>query len=101
MGLGVSLLLIALGLILALAVNAHVSGIAVHTIGWILVVIGGVVNERETIRWFDNQPLFGKRVLITRPLVQADDFALQLWEAGAEPIVAPTIAIGRVSPRAR
>jgi uroporphyrinogen III methyltransferase/synthase len=59
-----------------------------------IVVFGNVVNERETIRWFDNQPLFGKRVMITRPIVQADDFALQLWEAGAEPIVAPTIAIG-------
>jgi uroporphyrinogen III methyltransferase/synthase len=59
-----------------------------------IVVIGNVVNERETIRWFDNQPLFGKKIMITRPVVQADDFALQLWEAGAEPIVAPTIAIG-------
>ncbi len=59
-----------------------------------VVVIGSVVLEREAIRWFDNQPLFGKRVMITRPIVQADDFATLLWEAGAEPIVAPTIAIG-------
>jgi uroporphyrinogen III methyltransferase/synthase len=59
-----------------------------------VVVIGSVVNERATSRWFDDHPLFGKRVLITRPLAQADDFALRLWEAGAEPIVAPTIAIG-------
>ncbi|GAC1543134.1 MAG: uroporphyrinogen-III C-methyltransferase [Candidatus Velthaea sp.] len=59
-----------------------------------IVVIGDVVNERETIRWFDNGPLFGKRVLVTRPAVQADDFAARLWELGAEPIVAPTIAIG-------
>jgi uroporphyrinogen III methyltransferase/synthase len=59
-----------------------------------VVVIGSVVNEREAIRWFDQHPLFGKRVLITRPIAQADDFASQLWEVGAEPIVAPTIAIG-------
>lgn len=59
-----------------------------------IVVIGDVVNEREHIRWFDAQPLFGKRVLITRPAHQADAFAQQLWEVGAEPIVAPTIAIG-------
>ena len=59
-----------------------------------IVVIGDVVKERESIRWFDRAPLFGKRVLITRPAAQADDFAQQLWEAGAEPIVAPTIAIG-------
>ena len=59
-----------------------------------VVVIGDVVSEREHLRWFDLQPLFGKRVLVTRPAHQADDFAARLWEAGAEPIVAPAIAIG-------
>jgi uroporphyrinogen III methyltransferase/synthase len=59
-----------------------------------IVVVGDVVGEREKIRWFDAQPLFGKRVLVTRPAHQADDFATRLYEAGAEPIVAPTIAIG-------
>jgi len=59
-----------------------------------IVVIGDVVRERERIRWFDAQPLFGKRVLVTRPAHQADDFATRLWEAGAEPILAPTISIG-------
>ena len=59
-----------------------------------VVVIGDVVRERERIRWFDAQPLFGKRVLITRPAHQSGDLATRLWEAGAEPIVAPTIAIG-------
>jgi uroporphyrinogen-III synthase len=39
-------------------------------------------------------PLFGKRVLVTRPGHQADDFAIRLYEVGAEPILAPTIAIG-------
>jgi len=59
-----------------------------------VVVIGDVVRERERIRWFDAQPLFGKRVLITRPAHQSGDVATRLWEAGAEPIVAPTIVIG-------
>jgi uroporphyrinogen III methyltransferase/synthase len=59
-----------------------------------IVVIGEVVREREHIRWFDAQPLFGKGVLVTRPAHQADDFAQQLWEVGAVPILAPTIAIG-------
>ncbi len=58
-----------------------------------VVVFGNVVNEREHIRWFDAQPLFGKRVLVTRPAHQTGDFATRLWEAGAEPIVAPVIAI--------
>jgi uroporphyrinogen III methyltransferase/synthase len=38
--------------------------------------------------------LAGKRVLVTRALGQADAFAERLRAAGAEPIVAPTIAIG-------
>ena len=58
-----------------------------------IVVIGDVVRERERIRWFDAQPLFGKRVLITRPAHQADELAARLWEMGAEPILAPTIEI--------
>ena len=59
-----------------------------------IVVVGNVVRERETIRWFDRGALFGKRILITRPRTNEDDFSQQVWEAGAEPIVAPTIAIG-------
>ena len=59
-----------------------------------VIVIGDIVKLREEIRWFDRGPLFGKRVLITRPARQADAFAEQLWEHGAEPILAPTIAIG-------
>ncbi len=39
-------------------------------------------------------PLFGKRVLVTRPGHQADDFAIRLYGVGAEPILAPTIALG-------
>jgi uroporphyrinogen III methyltransferase/synthase len=59
-----------------------------------VVVVGSVVNERESIRWFDRAPLFGKRVLVTRPAAQSSDVAQELWEVGAEPVLAPTIAIG-------
>ncbi len=59
-----------------------------------IVVIGDVVKERDSARWFDRSALFGKRVLVTRPADAAGDFAQQLWEAGAEPMLAPAIAIG-------
>lgn len=42
MGLSVSLLLIAVGLILALAVHASTGVLDVSTIGWILVIVGVV-----------------------------------------------------------
>jgi hypothetical protein len=51
MGLGVSFLLIAAGAILAWAVNATVSGIEIHTIGWILLVVGIVGAVLSMIFW--------------------------------------------------
>lgn len=42
MGLSVSLLLIAVGLILALAVHAQTGVLEVSTIGWILTIVGFV-----------------------------------------------------------
>jgi uroporphyrinogen III methyltransferase/synthase len=58
-----------------------------------IVVIGQVVALRAQLQWFDRMPLFGKRVLITRPAHQADDFARALYARGVEPILASTIAI--------
>ncbi len=59
-----------------------------------IVVIGEVVALRKDIAWFEKGPLFGRRLLITRPAGQSDALALRLWEMGAEPILAPTISIG-------
>jgi uroporphyrinogen III methyltransferase/synthase len=58
-----------------------------------LLVVGKVVALRELLRWFDAQPLFGKRVLVTRPVHQAAQTADMLRERGAEPVLFPTIAI--------
>ena len=59
-----------------------------------IVVIGSVVNEREATRWFDRSGLFGSRVLVTRAHHQGIELATRLYEYGAQPVVAPTIAIG-------
>jgi uroporphyrinogen III methyltransferase/synthase len=56
-----------------------------------ITVVGEVVGLRATLRWFDRQPLFGKRVLITRTREQAGTLAAQLRERGALPIELPTI----------
>ncbi|MBX3191787.1 MAG: uroporphyrinogen-III synthase [Labilithrix sp.] len=56
-----------------------------------------VVGERATplpeLRWFEQQPLFGKRVLITRAREQSSGTAEMLRERGADPVVVPTIEI--------
>jgi hypothetical protein len=51
MGLGVSLLLIAAGAILAFAVHTHLSGVDINTIGWILLVIGIVGGVLSMVFW--------------------------------------------------
>ena len=59
----------------------------------VVVVVGEVVNLRAVSRWFDNRPLFGKRVLVTRSRTQSADLVDRLERAGAEPVEVPTIEI--------
>ena len=51
MGLGVGLLLTAVGAVLAFAVDATVSGVNIHTIGWILLIVGIVGIILSMIFW--------------------------------------------------
>ena len=51
MGIGVSLILIAIGAILAFAVEAEVSGLDVQTIGWILLAVGILGALISMIYW--------------------------------------------------
>ena len=51
MGIGVSIFLIALGAILAFAVNAEVSGLDITTVGWILLAVGIVGLVLSMIFW--------------------------------------------------
>jgi uroporphyrinogen III methyltransferase/synthase len=58
-----------------------------------VLVIGPVVGFRDHLRWFDSCPLFGKRVLVTRPRDQAGEMVERLLDLGAEPIETPMIRI--------
>jgi Domain of unknown function (DUF6458) len=51
MGIGVSLLLIAVGAILVWAVEVSVSGVELTTIGWILLVVGAIGAVLSLIFW--------------------------------------------------
>ena len=51
MGLGASLFLIALGAILAWAVETEVSGLDINVIGWILMVVGLVGLLLSLLFW--------------------------------------------------
>ncbi|MCL4370418.1 MAG: uroporphyrinogen-III C-methyltransferase [Chloroflexi bacterium] len=58
-----------------------------------VIVVGGVVGLRETLRWWDNRPLFGKRVLVTRSREQAGSLSALLREYGADPVEVPVLQI--------
>ena len=51
LGIGVSLILIAVGAVLAFAVNATASGFNVHTVGWILLAVGALGVLLSLVFW--------------------------------------------------
>ena len=58
-----------------------------------VIVIGDVVRLRGELNWFEQRPLFGRRILVTRAKGQAAEFADLIAALGGEPIVCPTIQI--------
>ncbi|EHP87501.1 uroporphyrin-III C-methyltransferase [Geobacter metallireducens RCH3] len=58
-----------------------------------ITVVGEVVRLREKLRWFDNRPLFGTSILVTRAADQAGEFGAMLGALGARVLECPTIAI--------
>lgn len=59
-----------------------------------LVIVGEVVRVRNQAKWFEDRPLFGKVIGITRPEDQADTAIDQAVALGALPVIIPTIEIG-------
>ena len=58
-----------------------------------LTIIGDVVKLRGKLNWFENRPLFGQRIVVTRRTEQAGAFAQKLAELGADVLEVPTIKI--------
>jgi uroporphyrinogen III methyltransferase/synthase len=58
-----------------------------------IIVVGHVVSLREELAWFDQKPLFGKRIVITRARAQASGLVAELNRLGAQCIEIPTIRI--------
>jgi len=56
-----------------------------------VAVIGNVVKLRDRISWFENRPLFGKRIVVTRTRQQAGELSRELDVLGADVFELPTI----------
>lgn len=61
-----------------------------------IIVVGEVVKLRKIFNWFENKPLFGKRIVITRTREQASKLRSALYENGAEVIEIPTIEVSPI-----
>lgn len=58
-----------------------------------IVIVGEVVRLRPALSWFESRPLFGRRVVVTRPRHQASALGHVLSDAGAHVVYLPVIAI--------
>jgi uroporphyrinogen III methyltransferase/synthase len=58
-----------------------------------VTIVGDVAALRDRLRWFDNRPLFGKRLIVTRPREQAGDLVRRIEASGGEALLAPSIRI--------
>ncbi len=62
-----------------------------------IIVVGGVVGLRKELNWFEEKPLFGRRIVVTRAREQASEFLSALRDLGAQGIEFPTIEV--IGPR--
>ena len=58
-----------------------------------VIIVGEVVNLRDKLKWFENKPLFGKKILVTRSREQASILSEKIMDLGGEPLEFPTIKI--------
>jgi uroporphyrinogen III methyltransferase/synthase len=58
-----------------------------------VIVVGKVVELAGKLNWFEQKPLFGKSVVVTRAREQASGIASSLAQLGAEVLEFPTIKI--------
>jgi len=59
----------------------------------VIAVVGDVVRLRSRLNWFEQRPMFGSRIVVTRSREQAGELARQLGELGADVLEIPTIRI--------
>lgn len=61
-----------------------------------LIAVGDVVNLREKLNFFENKPLFGKSIMVTRSRTQSSSLVEKICDLGGNPIEIPTIKIEKI-----
>jgi uroporphyrinogen III methyltransferase/synthase len=57
------------------------------------IIVGEVVQLRERLSWFEELPLFGNRIVVTRPAGQSGGLVSSLRDLGADVVELPAIEI--------
>ncbi|MGI6435194.1 MAG: uroporphyrinogen-III C-methyltransferase [Syntrophomonadaceae bacterium] len=58
-----------------------------------VIVVGEVVQLREQLKWVENRPLWGKRIIVTRARAQASTLVEKIRQAGGQAVECPSIMI--------
>ncbi|WP_042278324.1 uroporphyrinogen-III C-methyltransferase [[Clostridium] dakarense] len=61
-----------------------------------LIAVGEVVGLREKLNFFENKPLFGKSIMVTRSRTQSSSLVEKIADLGGNPIEIPTIKIEKI-----
>lgn len=56
-----------------------------------IIIIGEVVKKRELYKWFEDKPLFGKKIVVTREAREGYKFGSQIERLGGKAISLPMI----------
>ena len=56
-----------------------------------ILMIGQVCRRAEAFTWYEKLPLFGKKIVVTRPADRSKGLAMELRSRGAEVLEIPTI----------
>jgi uroporphyrinogen III methyltransferase/synthase len=62
-----------------------------------LIVVGEVVNLRNDLNFFENKPLFGKKIIVTRARTQNSSMVKKLADMGGETFEVPAIKIEEIN----
>ncbi|MGH9227347.1 MAG: uroporphyrinogen-III C-methyltransferase [Acidimicrobiales bacterium] len=73
-------------------VRATLSTIADQSLGTPSTIVIGEVAASD-LAWYENRPLFGRRVVVTRAREQAGELVVRLQAEGASTVAAPAIVI--------
>lgn len=70
-----------------IATRVHEAGLSAPS----LIIIGECAIQHETLQWFEQQPLFGKRIAVTRAAAQAEPTVQTIHQLGGEAVLMPLI----------